>query len=163
MFDILPDSAVPPDVQLSEELISATKCCSEIFRQLQQSPERDSVLSALGRMGKSNLKRKIRHRAQLLIDALGTLFPDLLMVTDEAVDCRNHYVHGSKPVFDYNKEFDSVVFFTDTLEFVFAASDFIEAGWDVKAWSEGPTPMSHPFSRCRSNYADNLKMLKLLI
>lgn len=163
MFDILPSSAVAPDAEISEELKCATKSCRTIFKKLPHSPERESVLIALDRVGKSALKHKIRHRGQLLIDKVGQRFPDLFKVTDEAVNCRNHYVHGSKPRFDYSNEFDIVVFFTDTLEFLFAASDLIEAGWDAKAWSERHTTMSHPFSRFRVNYAENLRELQALL
>ena len=163
MFDILPSSAVPPDVPLSEELKSARESCIKIFKKLPKSPERDSVLSALGRIGKSALKHKIRYRGKFLVDAVGERFPDLFTVTDEAVNCRNHYVHGSEPRFDYSNEVASVIFFTDTLEFVFAASDLIEAGWDVRAWTEIPTSMSHPFGRYRVSYAENLRKLQSLI
>lgn len=163
MFDILPSSAVPPDVQLSPELSNAKEACRNIFKALQRSPERDSVLGAIGRVGKSNLKQIIRHRAQLIIDAVGKKFPELFTVTDEAVNCRNHYVHGSAPCFNYSDNFNTVVFFTETLEFVFAASDLIEAGWDVNAWSELSTTMSHPFARYRINYAMHLQELKALI
>ncbi len=163
MFDILPSSAVPPDVQLSEELKAAKEECRKIFQQLEVSSERDSVLNALGRVGKSNLKQKIRHRAQPLIEAVGKRFPELVTVTDEAVNCRNHYVHGSEPRFNYSDNFGTVFFLTNTLEFVFAASDLIEAGWDVKAWSELSTTMSHPFARYRINYDLHLKELKALL
>jgi len=163
MFDILPRSAVPPDVVLSEDLKSAKETCSKIFRELPKSPERESVLSALGRIGKSALKNKIRYRGKFLVDVVGERFPDLFTVTDEAVNCRNHYVHGSERSFEYNSEFDVVVFFTDTLEFVFAASDLIEAGWDVRAWSKVPTSMSHPFGRYRVDYAENLRKLQSLL
>ena len=163
MFDILPDSAVPVNFELTEELIHAKQECQTIFGNMPQSPERDSVLNVLGRIGKSTLKRKIRHRVQFLIDKVGDKFPDLCIVTDEAVNCRNHYVHGSKPKFDYSGNFSSVFFFTETLEFVFAASDLIEAGWDIKAWSEKPTSMSHPFSSYHINYLQNLQKLKLLL
>lgn len=163
MFDILPSSAVPPAVHLPEELKVAKKACRKIFSDLPPSPERDSVLSALGRVGNSNLKQKIRHRAQRVIDGLGERFPELLTVADEAVNCRNHYVHGSAPRFSYSENFDAVVFFTNTLEFVFAASDLIEAGWDVKAWSEIPTSMSHPFGGYLVDYAARLRALKALL
>jgi hypothetical protein len=163
MFDILPSSAVPADVTLSDELKAAQEAGRKIFGPLQPSPERDSVLGALGRIGKSTLKRKIRHRAQRLIDAIGNRFPELLSVTDEAVNCRNYYVHGGDPRFDYSANFNVVNFFTDTLEFVFAASDLIEAGWDVEAWSEIPTSMSHPFGRYRVNYLFSLQSLKALL
>ncbi|MCL4500959.1 MAG: hypothetical protein M1438_03760 [Deltaproteobacteria bacterium] len=100
---------------------------------------------------------------KFLIDKVVDRFPDLFPVTDEAVNCRNHYVHGSPPSFDYrdySSGFDAITFFTDTLEFVFAASDLIEAGGDVKGWCEIPTSMSHPFGSYRVCYADNLRKLK---
>jgi len=77
MFDILPSSAVPPDVELSVELRSAKAACRDIFLALPQSPERDSVLSALGRVGKSHLKQKVRYRAQRLVDRVGDRFAEL--------------------------------------------------------------------------------------
>jgi hypothetical protein len=163
MFDILPSSAFLPDVPLSEELESAKERCKNIFKELPKSPERDSVLSALGRIGKSTLKNKIRYRGQFLIDRVGERFPDLFTVIDEAVNCRNHYVHGSKPSFDYNNEFDIVVFFINTLEFVFAATDLIEAEWDIRAWSNSSTSMSHPFAQYRVSYAKNLRKLQSLL
>jgi ApeA-like protein/HEPN superfamily Apea-like protein len=163
MFDILPSSAVPPDVQLTDELEAARDAGRRVFDNLPQSPERDSILGALGRIGKSSLKHKIRHRAQFLIAATGTRFSELPMVIDEAVNCRNYYVHGSRRRFDYNNNFDVVLFFTDTLEFVFGTSDLIEAGWDVRSWIETPTSMSHPFAAYRINYAGGLQKLKGLL
>ena len=163
MFDILPSSAVPLDAPLTDELKAAKEAGRTIFLRLPQSLARDSVLGALGRIGKSNLKQKIHHRAQWLTDAVGNRFPEFVTVTDEAVNCRNHYVHGTTPRFDYNANFNAVGFFIDTLEFVFAASGLIEAGWDVKAWSEIPTSMSHPFGRYRVNYSLSLQNLKALL
>jgi hypothetical protein len=163
MFDILPSSAAPPDVELSGELRAAKKAGQEIFEKLEPSRERDSILGAFGRLGKSSLKQKIRHRAQLVVSAAETQFPEILTVTDEAVNCRNHYVHGSEPRFDYNANFSAVIFFTDTLEFVFAASDLIEAGWDLKGYCQIPSSMSHPFSAYRVNYPLFLQKLKALL
>jgi len=82
MFDILPGSAVPSDVSLTDELKAAKDCSRRIFKALPESPERNSVLNALGRVGKSSLKHKIRHRAQFLIAATGTRFAELPLVTD---------------------------------------------------------------------------------
>lgn len=163
MFDILPDSAAPPNVKLSDEMAYVKELCRANFKSLPVSPERDSVLGALGRLGNSNLKQKVRHRSQLLVDIVGEKFPELSLVTDEAVNCRNHYVHGSTPKFDYSNAYEGVVFFTDTLEFVFAASDLIEAGWDVKAWIENGTSTSHSFGLYCFNYKTNLQALKTLI
>jgi hypothetical protein len=163
MFDILPSSAAPSDVELSSKLKSAKEICWYIFKKLPRSSERDSILNALGRIGKSSLKQKIRYRAQFLLDRFEEKLPDLFTITDEAVICRNHYVHGSEPSFDYNKGFYAVVFFTDTLEFIFAVSDLIEAGWDFNAWMNGHTTMSHPFSKYRIRYAANLEYLQSLL
>jgi hypothetical protein len=163
MFDILPGSAVPPEIEISEELRQAKNECRWIFTRLPDSPERASILSALGRIGKSALKQKIRHRGQIVVHKVGGAFPDLFMVTDEAVNCRNHYVHGSEPTFDYENNFNAVTFLTDTLEFVFAASDLIEAGWDIKTWSRSPKGMSHPFGRYLITYGERLRVLKTLL
>lgn len=163
MFDILPGSALPPDVQLSPAVSEAKEAARRIFRPLAPSPERDSVLNILGRIGKCTLKHKVRHRAQRLLAAVGERFPDLMTVTDEAINCRNYYVHGGDPRFDYAGNFNAVVFFTNTLEFVFAASDLIEAGWDVTRWIKNATPMSHPFAQFRVDYAERLERLKVLL
>jgi hypothetical protein len=163
MFDILPDSAVPPDSPLSDELRTAQTQARQLFRDLPRSAESRSILSALGRLGKSSLKHKIRHRARILLGPCGDRFRELLLVTEEAVDCRNYYVHGSDQAFDYDRNFDAVVFFTDTLEFVFAASDLIDAGWDMKAWIARGTSMSHPFGRYWASYGDRLRSLKALL
>jgi hypothetical protein len=55
------------------------------------------------------------------------------------------------------------MFFTDTLEFVFATSELIEAGWDIEAWYKPGTTMSHLFAGYRINYAENLANLKSLL
>jgi hypothetical protein len=168
MFDILPSTAVPLEVRLSKELEEAKEQCRQIFTALKdkKSLERLSLLQALGRIGKSNLKHKIHHRAELIIEAVGDRFPELIWVVDHAVDCRNHYVHGdhgSKPKFNYEAHRSAVNFLTDTLEFVFAASDLLEAGWDIKAWCQIASSMSHPFGAYRVNYKDSLKELKALL
>jgi hypothetical protein len=164
MFDVLPDGAVPQDIALTADLETARKASREVFQSLPRSAERDSVLGALGRMGTGNLKQKIRHRAQLIIDSTaGKRFPELVTVTDEAVNCRNYFVHGSAQSFDYWSNFGAVNFMTDTLEFVFLASDLIEAGWNPKAWADSYSSMSHPLARFRINYRGNLQRLKTLL
>ena len=163
MFDILPKSAVPPEVPIGDDLKCAQSTSRVLFRALPQSDERNSVLGALGRIGESNLKQKVRYRAEGLVAAVPEWFPDLTMVTNEAVNCRNHYVHGGPPRFDYNGNFAAVVFFTDTLEFVFGASDLIDAGWDIRSWIVQGTTMSHPFGKYRANYSLALANLKALL
>ena len=163
MFDLLPSSAVPGDVQLSEDLREVGDTCRNAFKRLAKSYERDRVLDALVRMGKSSLRHKIQHRMQIIPEAVRMRFPQLSMVIREAVNCRNHYVHGREASFEYNKDFDAVSFFTDTLEFVFAASDLVEAGWNIAAWAETHTVMFHPFARYRVGYKENLQRLEALL
>lgn len=163
MFDIMPATACPAVVPLSPELENARDEARKAFKALPSSPERDSVLNALGRIGKPALKRKIRSRVKLITDLVGAQFPDLELVTDQAVDCRNFYVHGTPGKFDYGTHVDQPTFFTDTLEFVFAAADMIDAGWDIAEWIKDGTTMSHPFGRFRVGYAERLAELKKLL
>ena len=160
MFDILPKSAVPFSIELSKDLEAARDSARDSFYALPNTPERASVLSALGWIGRASLKQKVRHRLKTLTDLLPNVFPDILMVCDEAVNCRNHYVHGGEAPFDYSNNFDAVIFFIDTLEFVFAVSDLIEAGWDIKSWMDGHIKYSHPFGRYRLGYSRYLQHLK---
>lgn len=163
MFDIMPASAYPAIVELSPTLEDARNAARNAFKALPSSPERDSVLNALGRIGKPTLKRKIRSRVKMVTDTVGAQFPDLELVTDQAVDCRNFYVHGTPGKFSYEVHADQRTFFTDTLEFVFAASDLIEAGWDISEWIKQGTTMSHPFGRYRVGYAERVVALKKLL
>ncbi|WP_140882560.1 HEPN domain-containing protein [Muricoccus nepalensis] len=161
MFDILPDEAVPQVVSLTPELRSARENAKQLFKHLPNSPERDSALSALGRLGRNSLKQKVRYRAGIVNAAASGHFADLELVVDEAVNCRNHYVHGSYTKINYSECFHPVVhFLTDTLEFVFAASEFIEAGWKFDTWTRNGTAMSHPWGRYVVNYRTNLAALR---
>ena len=160
MFDILPSSAAPPDVPLTKEMEEARAASRAQFEALPQSPERNSILSALGRLGKASLKRKVRARAKLILDRIPAHFPDLEDVIDQAVDCRNYFVHSSKARLNYSDEFDQVILFTETLEFIFAASDLIECGWDIIEWSKQSSAMSHPFDQFRLDYERRLADLK---
>ncbi|KQY95139.1 hypothetical protein ASD21_07170 [Caulobacter sp. Root1455] len=160
MYDLLPGSAVPTDVELPADLILARDQCRTIFRALPDSSERSSVLGTLGRVGKSSLKRKARHRAVPIVEALGQRLPHLNEVIDCAIDCRNFFVHGGDARVDYvGRFFDTVPFLTDTLEFVFGASDLMEAGWDIVAWAKKGTTMSHPFGAYRASYSGHLSAL----
>lgn len=160
MFDILPSYAVPASVTLPTETAEARENARKMFLSLPISPERDSILSALGRMGKPSLKRKVRSRVKLITDSVGAQFPELEYVTDQAVDCRNYYVHGSVRKIDYGAHFSQVFFLTSTLEFVFAVSDLIESGWNINAWITKSSTLSHPFSWYKFNYAKMLAELK---
>jgi hypothetical protein len=160
MFDILPPLAVPADVPLTKELEDAKAASRALFKALPESLERDSMLNALGRLGKASLKHKVRARAKLILDRIPARFPELEVVVDQAVDCRNYFVHGSKAKMDYSDEFNQVIFFTEALEFIFAASDLIECGSNVEEWAKQSSTVSHPFDRFRLDYEPRLEDLK---
>lgn len=145
MFDVLPDEASPAVVALGDEVVAAREEAKRAFRALAPSDERDSVLNALGRLGKRTLRQKIQHRAAIVANALPDGLDHLAAIVDEAVRCRNHYVHGSPGSFDYEENWQYMAFLTRALEFLFAASDLIEAGWDARQWRSAKMIHSHPF------------------
>lgn len=162
MFDLLPDNAFPLPDPIPDDLANARSMARELFKNLPHGDDRSSVLGALGRIGKLTLKKKVRSRVQIISRQAGDLFPELEFVADQAVDCRNYFVHGTKPKLDYESGESPVAFFTDTLEFVFAVSDLIDAGWNSNECIRRYTAMSHPFGRYRVSYADDLAALKAL-
>lgn len=160
MFDILPADALPAPTAVPPALAAAQAACLEILRRLPPSPDRDSAISALGRMGKPSLPKKVQHRAQFVVQRCGARFPELDLVMKLAVQCRNHFVHGGVDGFNYKSIEPFIPFLTDALEFVFAASDLIEAGWDATAWDAEPRGDRHPIARFRANYNVALAQLK---
>jgi hypothetical protein len=82
------------------------------------------------------------------------------LVIDAAIKTRNYFVHGSPGMLRPEDCFHFAPFFTDTLEFIFGASDLIESGWDVEAWVNMGTTMDHPFGRYRVGYDKKLANLK---
>lgn len=164
MFDILPVSAAPKDIVLSAEMADAQSKCRAMFSELKPSDAgmrdiRQSMLGHISRMGRSSLKQKVRYRARALVELCSERFPDLELVLNEAVECRNYFVHGSPTKIDYGDS-DYLSFFVDVLEFVFAAGELVEAGWDVVRWCKTGTCMTHPFGRTRIEYPDRVTALK---
>ncbi len=159
MFDIMPYSI--DSVILSDDLVSARDKTQHLFKELPESPERNSILDALGRIGKPSLRKKVQSRVEIILVEAGRYFPDLPLVVDEAIKCRNYYVHGTRQKLNYSGASEILVpFFTNTLEFVFSASEFIEAGWKFEAWRKQGSTMSHPWGRYAVTYASDLKVLK---
>lgn len=152
MFDILPAEAVPLRAELGTDLAATRDECAALFRKHPAGIDRDSALSALGRLGKPSLPKKVAHRVSIVESKLGEMFPDLQFVTSVAIKCRNFFVHGNSGDIDYLKVESFVPFLTDALEFVFAASDFIDAGWDAQRWASGGHSWGHSFARFRGEY-----------
>jgi hypothetical protein len=163
MFDLLPEDRVPKARTIAPAMKDAVEQCKAIFKALPESVGRQSVLSALGRAGLASLRDKILHRAEIIHRATSGRFVDMHIPINQAVLCRNHFVHGSDAGFDYAKEFSSFAFLTNTLEFVFAISDLLEIGWSFQAWYEHGLGMSTEFSNYVINYKAHLAELKTLL
>lgn len=157
IFDLLPKEAIPSDAKIGSSLKEAIEESRAIFEKLGNSQKCQQILGYLGRFKKPTLKEKIRYRSSFIASAIGDAIPDIDTVTDAAVDLRNIYVHGSS--FGRNRTAklqESICFLTDTLEFVFCASDFVEAGWDLERWHTKPKGMGHPFAQYLHAYSKNL-------
>jgi len=163
MFDLLPDQAAPSVADLTPEVRHARDQSRALFKTLPPSLERNAMLQALGRIGKSSLKHKIRHRAQPIIAAMGNQLRDLEIVIDEAVNCRNYYVHGTPCAIMHDDHLATAAFLNDTLEFVFAVSELIEAGWDMADWCGRGSGLSHPFAGYRNHYEGNLQTFREIL
>ena len=163
LFDLLPESHAPARKALEPPVAAAVAQCRAIMQSLPDSFARQSVLSALGRVGSASLRDKIYHRADRIIALAGEKLPELHLPCAQAVICRNHYVHGSPAAFDYQAHITEFAFITETLEFVFACSDLIELGWDFIDWMAEGTTMTHPFGAYLIAYRDHLERLKRVI
>ena len=163
MFDILPSDAIAAEVELAKDFSEAVADTKKVFKKFPESVDRNSVLNALGRLGKSSLPKKVAHRVSIIDEQLGQLFPDLQLVATVAIKCRNYFVHGSAGDLDIEKLEPFIPFLTYSLEFIFSASDFIEAGWDAKPWGKKHFGWGHSFSRFRSEYRSGLAQLQIAI
>lgn len=160
MFDILPSDAVPTPTVLSDQLSKTLGECKKMLRVLPTGPDRDSALSALGRIGGATLRNKIEARTALIESKIPGAFPDLNLVAATAVKCRNFYVHGRSDEFNFERFQSHVPFLTNALEFIFAASDMIEAGWDIALWNGSPKGWGHTFAGFRNEYGRHLAELR---
>ena len=162
MFDLLPKAALPEIPPLPNGLTSAVSASQDCFKKLPQSPERNSILNALGRIKQQSLKQKIRRRSSFLTNVIGDYIQDIDDVTDAAVDLRNLYVHGGSGISEKKKQKlrNNQIFLTDTLEFVFCASDLVELGWDIESWCQKLKSGSHSFCLYLREYKTNISEFK---
>ena len=162
MFDLLPKQALPQYSPLPSDLESAVSECKDRFKNLPQSLKKNEVLDALGRTKRQSLKQKIRYRSSFLTKSIEKQIPEIDLITDAAVDLRNLYVHGGYPDSRIEKLTNSQIFLTNTLEFIFCASDLVDLGWDIEAWCRKPMLGGHPFCRYLVDYKANLSKFKNL-
>ena len=103
-----------------------------------------------------DLRKIINHRAEPIQVALGPqALPRLNDVIHYAVNCRNHYVHGTEAKMDYEGTHASV-FLTQTLEFIFGVSALLDCGWDISSWRKR-AQIDHPFAIYLYEYESQLQ------
>lgn len=154
VFDLLPIDIYGSKPLLSQDLKDAKRQARTLFRGLPESQGRSYLLGCLGRLDAWTLKRKIGHRAGCIVNTIGALIPHIDDVIRDAVALRNDYVHG--PSRGYEQRSKHLVFFTDSLEFIFLASDLIDAGWDIATWLKAPKSAGHPFGDYLASYHANV-------
>jgi hypothetical protein len=161
MFDIFPKACYPAAAPLADEVIKARDDARKAFKSLPDSIERSSVLGALGRIDQMTLKKKVLAR----LNSSGVLseFPGLDDVLVEAVNCRNHYVHGSPGKIDYAGNPGMTIFLTDALEFTFGVADLVDCGWSFERWAAGHPQFEHPFGAFRLSYREKYKAFTKLM
>jgi hypothetical protein len=160
MFDLLPTDRAPKAKDIDPATQDALKKCRTIVKALPLGHARESLLFAFSRVGAASLRDKVVHRAKLLQATSDPSFPELEIPCAQAVICRNHFVHGSAPAFDYANNFHTVAFLSDTLEYVFAMTDLIDLGWSFEDWYNQGSTGSHPFGLYASGYRRHLDNLK---
>lgn len=125
--------------------------CLSALRELPHCDDRDSAIQALSRIGTPTLMKKVLSRAAVL----KRHFPleDLDEVLRQAILCRNYFVHGPGDTrFKYDVVKSHTIFLTEALEFVFAAAELIECGWEASNWRNRAHTSHHWFSRFISDY-----------
>ena len=151
-FDHIDSDHIDVDVLIPEELTEVIAKTRLMFKEFQQSPQRDKCLNNIGLMSAPSLKDIVRSRVRLIDEAANTPLPHLKTMAEHAVNCRNYFTHGSRTKIDFVEHANLVIFFSDVLEFVFIASDLIECGWDIRRWMQQGKFNDHPFARFHSDY-----------
>lgn len=160
MYDLLPADYAPKKRNLDDCTVETISVLKRTARALPKGVAREELLGAIGRIGNASLKDKTRHRAAILKNATGKKFDEIDFVLFQAVDCRNHYVHGGDPKFDYEANFAAFAFMTETLEFVFATSDLIQIGWDIQGWRGNSFTAGHSMAHYWIHYEQGLADVK---
>lgn len=163
-FDLLPAgdfgkaAILPTDV---ETLVSAFE--AEVKRAAENSKAvaeyKERLTNTLGLVRGSNLRSKVLARYADLPAELKKRLPEMEELIVHSIRARNYFVHGAEAKMSAEAVYDHAPFFTDTLEFVFAASELQMCGWDIARW------MKESFSTSRLkeyvySYKEHLALVK---
>lgn len=152
-FDILPDKIYPKVGTLSKEAEAKKADCKEIIKKLPHGNERSQILNTLKFWG-SQLRDKILERSNIIKIQLNAHLPQLDELLIIGLKARNFYVHGT----DYGHQHyeDLTIFLTNTMEFVFLASDLVECGWNLAKWADGEPSSGHPMASYLYSYKSDI-------
>jgi hypothetical protein len=163
-FDLLPASdfgktiTIPGDVEtlvsgLEAEVEKAAKTSTAV------AEYKDRLRDTLGRVRSFNLRSKVLARYAELPPELKKRLPEMEELIAQSIRARNFFVHGTGAKMSAEAIYRHAPFFTDTLEFVFAASELQKCGWDIARW------LKESFSTSRLkwymyDYARHLALVK---
>ena len=147
-FDLLPSEDKPDAQPLPDDVQAVLNDARVQVKSLIPSgtQQREDVLNALGRIrANMPLRNIVEHRADAVLECFGAEnLEELETVIRLAIKCRNHYTHGpddqSSGDVDY-ANFEVVLFLTETLEFIYGASELLHCGWNP---SKSATDAWHP-------------------
>ena len=139
-FDLLPNEDKPDAQPLPDDVLAVLKDTSKkVKAYMAAGAQREDILNALGRIrANKRLRDIVEHRGEVVLAHFGgDRLKDLEDVIRLAVECRNYYTHGStRGADDRNADeidyadFAVVRFLTETLEFIYSASELLVCGWD---------------------------------
>ncbi len=134
-FDLLPNEDKPEAQPLEEDLQNVLADASKKVKSCMPGTQRDDILTTLGNVQRNKrLRHIIEHRAEIVLEHFGQgSIKQLDKVIGHAVKCRNYYTHGpgdQQPSdIDY-ADAGVVLFLTQTLEFIYGASELLLCGWE---------------------------------
>jgi hypothetical protein len=156
-FDLLPDpTAAKP---LSKKVMKTLAALKQDARSL-ASPYREQILNSLGRVQGRTLRKKIEARFGALPSGLRQRLPEMAFVIDHCIRTRNYFVHGSEAKLSAAAIQEQIYFMTDTLEFIFIASELSRCGWKFARWLEQST--GGRFKSYLRSYVLSLQELKTI-
>lgn len=163
LFDLIPSNSFPKYTEMSDEMKTILSRAKNEISKLPEGIDKSRIMTSLGMAGKYVLKQRILYRAEMVSGEFGDEVPEIKLVCRYAGDCRNRYVHGTPSQINMEKHSETFVFLIDTLEFVFAVSDLIDAGWKVSDWQRFHASSSHRFHSYLRSYRNDLEKLKTLL
>ena len=114
-----------------------------------------------GKSEENGLANRIISRSKETIEKFPKNMQNALKdVIKSAVTCRNQFVHGprkGKKAVNYG---NCVIFYSDTLEFLFLASELVDCGWNMNSWMSKKARDWHPFVLYIDSFDDRYRMCK---